>query len=298
LLKDINKIRNYRELREAYSFLLPLIVFILAFILLPVAGAIFTSLFKDISFLDKKFIFLENYKYLFKDPGFWQAFRFTMLFLIVSVPLEMIFGLLFAVILNQSIPFRGCLRACVLIPWAIPAAISARTWELIYNYHYGLANFLFMKLGLTNAPINWLGSNLGAFSSLVISDVWKTTPFVAIILLAGLQAIPVELHAQARVDRANFLQRFYKITLPLLKPVLIVALLFRTIDALRIFDLVYVLTRGGPGGATTSFSMYGYKYFLAGDFGYGSSVSVVLFIIALGLSIFYVRLGRWNREVV
>jgi multiple sugar transport system permease protein len=132
----------------------------------------------------------------------------------------------------------------------------------------------------------------------VVSDVWKTTPFVAIILLAGLQAIPDELYSQARVDRANFLQRFFKITLPLLKPVLIVALLFRTIDALRIFDLIYVLTGGGPGGATTSFSLYGYKYFLAGDFGYGSSVSVILFIIALGLSVFYVRLGKWNREVI
>lgn len=287
-----------KEIKEAYSFLLPLLVFILAFIFLPVAGTLFTSLFRDITFLEKEFVLFENYVHLFRDPGFWQAFRFTLLFLAVSVPMEMVLGLLFAALLNHPIPFRGWLRACVLIPWAVPSAISGRTWELIYNYNYGLANFLFLKMGFTNEPINWLGTSAGAFFSLVISDSWKTAPFVAIILLAGLQAIPEELYSQARVDRANFLQRFYKITLPLLKPVLIVALLFRTIDALRIFDLVYVLTKGGPGGATTSFSMYGYRYFLAGDFGYGSSVSVVLFIIALGLSVLYVRIGRWSRVVL
>jgi multiple sugar transport system permease protein len=203
-------------------------------------------------------------------------------------------GLLFALLLNQVIPFRGFLRACALIPWAIPAAISARIWELIYNYNYGLANFLLTNLGIANQPINWLGTSIGAFFSLVIADAWKTTPFVAIILLAGLQIIPDELYRQAKVDRANFLQRFYKITLPLLKPVIIVALLFRTIDALRIFDLIYVLTHGGPGGATTSLSLHAYKYFLIGDFGYGSAVSAMLFVIAFGLSILYVKLGRFS----
>ena len=286
-----------KELKESYSFILPLILFVLVFILLPVLGTIIASGFRDIAFLEKKFIFFENYKQLFLDLRFWQAFRFTLLFLVVSVPLEMFLGLLFSLLLHQNIPLRGYLRACILIPWAIPAAISARTWELIYNYHYGLANFLCMKLGISGEPINWLGTNIGAFFSLVISDAWKTTPFVAIILLAGLQAIPDELYAQAQVDRANFLQRFYRITLPLLKPVIIVALLFRTIDALRIFDLIYVLTHGGPGGATTSLSLYAYKYFLVSDFGYGSCISVLLFGIAFGLSIIYVKSGRFIREV-
>jgi len=288
---------TFRELRESYSFIAPLLIIILVFILLPVIGTFITSLFKDVSFLEKKFIGFENYKNLLEDGRFWQSFRFTLIFTFVSVGLEMVLGLIFALLLNETLPFRGVLRACVLIPWAIPAAIAGRIWELIYNFHYGLANFLMKSSGLASEPVNWLGTDAAAFFSLVISDAWKTTPFVAIILLAGLSAIPEEIYRQAKVDGTNFFQRFYRITLPLLRPVLIVALLFRTIDALRIFDLVYVLTKGGPGGATTSLSLYGYKYFLASDFGYGSAVSVVLFIIAFGLSILYVRLGRFREGI-
>jgi multiple sugar transport system permease protein len=152
--------------------------------------------------------------------------------------------------------------------------------------------------GISKHPLNWLGTGIGAFFSIVIADVWKTTAFVAIILLAGLQAIPNELYSQAQIDGASFSQRFFLISLPLLKPILIVALLFRTIDALRVFDIIYVLTNGGPGGATTSLSIYGYKYFLMGDWGYGSAVSVVLFAIAFGLSIVYVQLSRWSSEII
>src|SRR3989339_1069929 len=153
------------EIKESFSFILPLVLFTAVFIIVPVIWAMFSSVFRDITFLDKKFIFLGNYKYLLADPGFWQALRFTFCFTLVSVPLEIAFGLVFALVLNEKIPFRGLLRACVLIPWAIPAAISARAWELIYNYNYGLANFLCMKLGVCDAPINWLGTNLGAFMS-------------------------------------------------------------------------------------------------------------------------------------
>jgi multiple sugar transport system permease protein len=291
--------KNYafKELKESYPFILPLIIIISIFILLPVAGTFITSLYRDVSFLKKEFMGLQNYKNLIEDIRFWDSFRFTVLFTLVSVSLEMVLGLVFALLLNEVLPFRGPLRACVLIPWAIPAAIAGRIWELIYNYHYGLANFLIKNLGITSQPINWLGSSGSAFFSLVVSDAWKTTPFVAIILLAGLSAMPEEMYRQAKVDGTNFFQRFWHITLPLLRPVLIVALLFRTIDALRIFDLVYVLTKGGPGGATTSLSFYGYKYFLASDFGYGSAVSVFLFLIAFCLSIIYVRLGRFREGI-
>jgi multiple sugar transport system permease protein len=288
---------RFVELRESYLFVVPLILFVGGFIVLPVVGTIITSLFRDVSFLETQCVFLGNYRQMLSDGGFWQALRFTILFIAVSVPFELIVGLSFALLLNLSLPIRGFLRVCVLIPWAIPAAISARTWELIYNYSYGLANFLFMGLGITSEPINWLGSTVGAFSALVVSDLWKTAPFVAIIILAGLQAIPEELYAQAKVDRAHLFQRLFRVTLPLLRPVLIVALLFRTIDALRIFDLVYILTHGGPGGSTTSLSLYGYKYFLVGDFGYGSALSVVLFMIAFGLSFIYVKAGRFGEAI-
>ena len=288
---------SLKELREAAPFLLPLIIFIVAFILVPVVGTIVDSMYLDVTFLKTRFTGLGNYLWMINNPGFWQSFGFTLLFVLVSVPLEIILGLIFALLLNENTAVRGLLRACVLIPWAIPAAISARTWELIYNYNYGLANFFWTKLGISTSPINWLGSELGAFTSLVIADAWKTTPFVAIILLAGLSAIPEELYRQAQVDGANLFQRFTKISLPLIRPALIVALIFRTVDALRIFDIVYVLTHGGPGGSTTSLSLYGYNYFLIGDFGYGSAVSVVLFFIAFILSIAYVKIGRFGEEL-
>jgi len=293
------KVYTFKELKESYFFLLPLLIFVGAFILVPVLGTMVDSTFRDVSFLKNRFIGLDNYLWLIQSPGFRQSLQFTFLFVFVSVPVETALGLLFAVLLNEPGRFRGLLRACVLIPWAIPAAISARTWELIYNYNYGLANFLWTGFGLSpsGAPVNWLGTPAGAFISLVVSDAWKTTPFVAIILLAGMSAIPDDLYRQAQVDGAGPFKRFTKITLPLIKPALVVALIFRTIDALRIFDMIYVLTGGGPGGATTSLSLYGYKYFLIGDFGFGSAVSVVLFLIALALSVAYVRLGRFGEEI-
>ncbi len=285
---------THRDIKSACLFILPLITLIFLFILVPVIGTFINSLFQDVSFLDKKFIFLKNYQQLFSDPGFRQALKFTMLFILVSVPLEIVLGTIFALLMNADVPLRGLLRACVLIPWAIPAAISARTWELIYNYSYGLANFIFTRLGITSEPVNWLGTSIGAFGAVVAADVWKTTPFVAIIVLAGLQSIPEEIINQAKVDRANLLQIFFKVTVPLIKPVIIVALLFRTIDGLRVFDVIYVLTGGGPGGETTSISHYAYKYFLSGDFGYGSAVSVVLFVVAFSLSVIYVKVGRFE----
>jgi multiple sugar transport system permease protein len=288
---------TFKKIRTSSQFILPLVVFVIVFILLPVIGTVISSFYKDIAYIAKEYSGLNNFRTLVKDHGFLQSLRFTALFIIAAVPLELLIGLIFALILNEALPIRGLLRVCVLIPWAIPSAISARVWELIYNYSYGLANFLLMSLKLSPQSINWLGTTNGAFFALVIADTWKTAPFVAIILLAGLQTIPKEIYQQAKVDRANFVQRFLYLTLPLLKPVLIVALLFRTIDTLRIFDIIYVLTRGGPGGATSSLSLYGYKYFLAGDFGYGSAVSVILFIIAMGLSISYIKLGRFGEEL-
>jgi multiple sugar transport system permease protein len=287
----------HREQWRAFGFVVPLLCFVVLFILMPVLGTLADSLFLDVTHLAKRFIGLENFARLFHDPGFWQAVWFTCLFVLVSVPLEILLGLMIALVLNEPLPFRGLLRACVLIPWAIPAAVSGRVFELIYNYSFGAANYVFRELHLAKEPINWLGTEAGAFFALVVADAWKTTPFAAIIMLAGLSSIPEDLYRQAKVDRATFIQRFYRITLPLLKPVLIVALLFRTIEALRVFDIIFVLTGGGPGGATASLSLFGYKYFSAGDFGYGSAASVILFLLAFGLSVIYVKVGRFEREV-
>ncbi len=288
---------NIKKIIKAYSFNLPLITIAAIFILIPVIGTLITSFFRDVTFLPQKFLWFENYKYLIHDVHFWQSVRFTLIFVFVSVSIELFLGLIFALTLNEVFPGRTLLRIIILIPWAIPIAISAKVWQLIYNYDFGLLNFLVLKLGHSTERISWLGSSLGAFFSIVISDVWKTTPFITIILLSGLSTISNELYEQARVDGTTLLQRFFKITLPLLKPVIVVALLFRTIDAVRIFDLIYVLTGGGPGGSTTSMSVYAYNYLVSGDFGYGSAISVALFIIAAILSILYIKFGKF-KEVI
>ena len=284
-----------REVLSGYVFLLPLLLFISALILLPVVGTFLDSLRRDLPYLPSKFVGLENYLAIFRDDGFWDSVRFTTLFVVVSVPLEVILGLIIALLLNETFPGRTVLRATVLIPWAIPAAVSARIFQLIYNYSYGAANYFTQLLGI--GQVNWLGTDLGAFAAVVIADVWKTTPFAAIILLAGLAAIDQDLYRQAQVDRANFMQRFLKVTLPLLKPVLVVTLLFRTIDALRVFDVIFVLTGGGPGGSTNAVSLFAYTYYAAGDFGYGATVSVLLFVVALGFSLAYIKMARLGEEL-
>jgi multiple sugar transport system permease protein len=286
-----------KETRNAYWFNAPLIITAIVFILIPVAGTIITSLNRDVTFLPTKFIGLENYGRMLGDAHFWQSVQFTLLFVIVSVAFELFFGMIFALILNEKLPGRGLFRVAILIPWAIPIAISGRIWQLIYNYDYGLLNYIVQHLGISGEPVSWLGSSFGAFTSLVIADVWKTTPFMTIIILAGLSTIPREIYKQAMIDGTNFIQRFFKITLPLLRPVIIVALLFRTVDAIRIFDLVYVLTGGGPGGSSTSLSLYAYNYYVTGDFGYGSAVSIVVFIIAAVLSVAYIKFGKFKEAV-
>ncbi len=287
--------RDWTEIRTATLFVLPVVAVIAAFVLVPVIGTLVNSFYRDVTILPRRFIGFDHYRDLWASQSFRQSLWFTTMFIVASVPLELALGMIFALLLDVRTVVRGLMRACVLVPWAVPAAVSARVWQLIYAYNHGAANWLLSNLGISG-QVNWLGSDVGAFAAVVLADVWKTTPFVAIILLANLQAVPRELYYQARVDRANFIQTFFHVTLPLVKPGIIAALLFRTIDALRIFDLVYVLTGGGPGGSTNSVSLYAYSYYLNGSFGYGSAASVVLFLMALVLSILYVKLGRFRAE--
>jgi len=283
-----------KRLKDIYIFILPLILFIGAFSLLPVIGTFWISLWRDVSFLPGKFIGLGNYLRILKDIQFLQSLIFTLLFSLFSVAIEMIIGVIVALVLNEKFTGRGIMRGVSLLPWAIPSVIGARIWQLIYRYDFGLANYLIRNI--TGSSINWFGSSIGAFSALVFSDVWRTTPFVAIIILAGLQTVPEELYEQSKIDGANIFQRLFKITLPVIKPIIIVALLFRTIDALRVFDIIYVITGGGPGGSTSSISLYSYKYFLLGDFGYGSTISIILFFIAFIIALTYFKIGKF-REV-
>lgn len=283
-----------RGLKEALLFIAPLVLFVSLFTLFPVLGTLWNSLWQDVPFIVRKFTGFSNYIRLLNDGQLWQAAFFTIMFTVISVSLEMVFGTITALVLNEKFRLRGLMRGIALIPWAIPSVVGARIWQLIYRYDYGLANWLLQLVGIP--AVNWLGNSLGAFTALILADVWRTTPFVAIIILAGLQSIPKYVSDQARVDGANLFNRFFRITVPMIKPILIVALLFRTIDALRVFELVYVITGGGPGGTTTSLSLYGYNFFLLGDFGYGSAVSVLLFVVAFILALAYIQLGKLRTQ--
>ena len=294
-----NFLQQYEKggVRTAWIFIAPLLLIVGVFVLLPVLGTFYTSLFLDVSYLPEQFVGLRNYIDLLSSPDFWQALRFTLAYTVAAVTLEAFFGVMFALLLNEAFPGRGLLRVVILIPWAIPTIVSARTWQLIYEYTYGVMNYLVVNSGLVSERINWMGTEFGAFWALVFADVWKTTPFVVLILLAGLQAIPEDIYQQAKVDGAGLFRRFYKITLPLLMPVLVISLIFRTIDSLRMFDLVYVLTGGGPGGSTRTLSYLGFEAFANDNFGMGSTVSVVTFIVAFAITLVYLRAGKFSEQL-
>lgn len=286
------------ERTTAWWFLAPVLLCIGLFVALPLLDTLATSLMRDVSYLPRRFVGLGNYLRLSASPDLWQGLRFTVWFALAAVLLETLLGLVFALLLNERFRGRNWLRVVVLLPWVIPTIVSARTWRLLYDYSHGLINAVLTGTGLAATGVNWFGTPGSAFWAIVVADVWKTTPFVTLLLLAGLQAIPEELYEQARVDGAGLWTRFRVITLPLLRPVLLVAIVFRTIDSLRMFDLVFVLTGGGPGGATRTLSFIGFERFASDDFGTGAAVSVITFLLSLAFTLIYLRVGRFRETLL
>ncbi|MGB9780348.1 MAG: carbohydrate ABC transporter permease [Caldanaerobacter sp.] len=237
------------------------------------------------------FVGLQNYISLFHDSRFWSATFNTIVFTIVSVSLELILGMIMALLMNKSFRGTGLVRAAVLIPWAIPTVVSALMWKFIYNDQFGILNDILMKMGLIDHYKAWLGTPSLALGAAIFADVWKTAPFMGLLLLAGLQNIPNELYEAATVDGAGSIRQFFTITLPLLKSTILVALIFRTLDAFRVFDLIFVLTGGGPGNSTEVLSIYAYKTLFRNlDFGMGSAIAVIIFIFVFIFAMFYIRL--------
>ncbi|GAB4388239.1 MAG: sugar ABC transporter permease [Thermodesulfovibrionales bacterium] len=272
----------------AGRFLAPSFLLICLVTIYPAFYVLYLSLQRRHLLFDiSEFVGLGNYAFLLGDDRFWNALGNTAYFAAASVSLELVLGLGMALLLSRAFRLRGLLRAVVLIPWAIPTVVSARMWELMYNTDFGVLNYI---LG---ARVNWLGSPFWALNAAVFMDVWKTTPFVAVILMAGLQTVPAELYQAARVDGAGPWAAFRRVTLPLLKPVILVVLIFRTLDAFRIFDAIYVLTGGGPANSTETLSIYAYKVlFQTLQFGYGSALSVAVFLCTGLISVFYIKLLR------
>lgn len=251
------------------------------------------ALIKDLdnSIIPSNFIGLKGYKKALTDERIGIALGNTILFTVVSVFLELILGLGLALILNKAIFGQGFIRTTSLIPWAIPTAVAALMWSYLYDGSSGIVAHFFENIGLVEDSRNLLLTGAGAMFSTILADVWKTTPYMALLLLAGLQNIPKSLYEAASIDGANKIQTFFRVTLPLLKPSILVALLFRTLDAFRVFDLIYVLTGGGPGGATETLSIYTYKVMFAQtNFGYGSVIVMLMFVCVALIAILFVKI--------
>jgi multiple sugar transport system permease protein len=241
-------------------------------------------------FIVSNFVGVNSYIDVVKDARFWNATGNTVLFTVVSVALEFVLGLALAMVMNQQIFGIGGVRTTALIPWAIPTVVSALIWSYLYDGSSGIIAHLFAQLGIIRGPQYMLLSGAGAMASAILSDVWKTTPYMALLLLAGLQTINRGVYESAKIDGANKVQQFFKVTLPLLQPAILVALLFRTLDAFRVYDLIAVLTNGGPGGATETLSIYAYKkMFAQTNFGYGSVVVIMMFILVAVIAVLFVK---------
>lgn len=283
-----------RKDRKLYLALLaPTVLVLLVFIAAPIGQSMILSFHRAITGLpqlETPFVGAENYQELLRDPVARHSFWITAIFVASTTFFELVIGLLLALLINHRFPGRGALRACVLIPWAIPTVVSAQMWRFLFNDAYGMINYAVFGAETTHY-IPWLALSHTALSAIIVADIWKTSSFAALLILAGLQVIPEDLYQAARVDGARAWRRFWHITWPLIRPALLVALLFRTIDAFRVFDLAFVMTQGGPADATNVVQLYGYKkMFVEGWMGYGSAISVSVFIIVLILAIIYVRM--------
>jgi len=236
------------------------------------------------------FIGLDNYSEILKSPEFWSALWITVQFTVLVVTLVAVLGVCIALLLNQRFPGRGVLRTLILLPWAIPPVVNGLMWQWIYDSKIGALNGLLMSIGAINEYRGWLSDPTSALLALVSADLWNTLPLAVILLLAALQRIPAELYEAARMDGAGHFQTFWYVTFPWLAQVLLVVLILQTLAAIRAFDIIYVLTGGGPGTATTTLTWQTYlTTFDSLDFGRGNAYAYTVSIITLGFAVIYFR---------
>jgi ABC-type sugar transport system permease subunit len=281
-----------REERLGWALAFPALGIVALIALFPMLWTFWESLHLDdlrMPWLGRPFVGWGNYVEVTSDPRFWSALGRTTLFALVTVALELSAGLVLALMLDRIVRGRGLVRTIVILPWAIPTVVAALVWRFIFESPGGLATAALAEIGVA-AP-TWFADEFAAWVPLVLADVWKTTPFVALLLLAGLQNIDRSLYEAADVDGAGPWQRFTNITLPLLRPALLVAALFRGLDAFRVFDVMFVMTGGGPGTATETIAMYMFSTLLQHlRFGYGAALSVIAFVLAFALALVGLRL--------
>jgi len=280
--------RQRADRRRGLLLLAPTVVALLALTVYPSLWVLWLSLQHRIPiFAVSRFAGLDNYTFLAGDSRFWNAAQTTMVFALASVALEVVLGVAAALAIYAQRRGRRVALSFLLLAWAMPAVVGAKLFEWLYHPAAGLINVV---LGV---PINWLGDPSVALPAVILADVWRTMPFVAVLCYARLLAIPPEIYEAAQVDGAGRLTTLTRITLPLLGRILLLAVLFRTLDALRAFDIMYVLTGGGPAGTTETLTVYAYRaLFQTLELGFGSALSVVVFLLVMAVAWAYLRLLR------
>jgi multiple sugar transport system permease protein len=301
-----SRLQRYRNLRFseeelAVILLTPVVSFLLAVSFYPifdtVLGSLYTGYVLEIN--PKEFVGLQNYRELYgsgpllnqflNGDGFWNALRVSLIYTFVSVPVELVLGLGLALLLNRDFKGKYFAQAAILFPWAIPTVINARIWAWLFNGQYGVINDLLIRVGILETPFPFLAKPDTALYAMLFVTIWKTSSFMALILLAGLQSIPAHLYEAARMDGASRVRQFWDITLPLLKPTLLVALIFRTLPAFQAFGLPFGLTGGGPASATTTLVLFDHQMtFNRLNFGRGAATATIITLIALAIAMVYV----------
>jgi trehalose/maltose transport system permease protein len=289
--------RSHR--RAGWLFLAPTLAALVLVALWPLLRTLFFSI-TDATLDDPTnygFVWLDNFIDVARDPQWWRAVENTLVFTIVSVALETLLGLAIALLLNEAIPGRGVLRAAILVPWSIPVVVSAKIWEWLLHDQFGIINRLLIDLHLIDTGVAWTADPSLALGVVIFVDVWITTPFMVLLILAGLQLIPGEIHEAARVDGVSWWKRLTSITLPMLRVPLGVAVLFRTLDALRMFDLSYVL--GGNGDPTMTMTIYARNQLVSfQELGYGSAASTWVFLLIALIAIVIIGAIRLDRTSI
>jgi multiple sugar transport system permease protein len=291
-VRKIRRVHTWRPGRERalpYLLVAPTIAVLAALSIYPLVYAVKVSLQTE-SAAGARWAF-ANFARLLKDEFFLSALWHTLVYAIIALTIEFLLGLGLAVLLNKRMRGRSFFRAALLVPMMLPPVVVGVVWRLMLNPNFGAINGTLQGFGANTESLTWTAHPTLAFASIVLVDIWQWTPFMFLILLAGLQAIPEEPYEAALIDGSTPWQTFRHVTLPLLKPAILIALLLRTMDLLRVFDQIFILTEGGPGSATETVSLYIYRTaFRFGDFGYAAAMSFVLLILTNTISLLYIRL--------
>jgi len=284
-----------REGRFALAMLAPAGIVVFGVVLYPVGRTLVVSLFAVDSPLPGHYPFvgLRNYVRVFSDPSFYPVLWHTLYFTLLSTGLELTLGIGVGLLLNAPLRARWLWRSLVVLPWAVPTIVNGALWRWIYNGQYGALNGLLQTLHISDGPHYWLGTPFLALNMVIIADVWKNTSLVAFFVLAGLQTIPAELYEAARMDGASALRAFWRVTLPLLRPSIAVVLILRTIEAFKVFDIIYVMTGGGPASGTQTVAFYTYLQAFSNQlFGYGAALAYLIVLAVFTLAMAYLRMLR------